>query len=383
MHEQMLSQLGRLVCGPWDFAGWATFFAYAARLPTAAFEVGDPLLDEGGLMFLVERVGELAVRRTFNADSFATAAGAWVETAQRGAAGALARILAGEGWRAANAAERRELLVGWAETSTCNSRQAGGAVVALAKWAEDAYPPRMDDQSEHPKLRQIRALLAKAESTDFAEEADALMDKAQELMDRYAVDAAQLDATRTGLWSPTCLRIDIDAPYVMPKASLLNAVAKGSRCQVVATAEAGYAELWGFPDDVELVEMLFTSLLVQAEAALNCKTREARTQAASVRGYRQSFLLAFASRVAERFADRSRAVFAHDQAGGSGGSLLPELASRVAAVDAAIAPTLVTCSTKKSTISSVAGMVAGRQAGDRAVLDTRLGKAAPNALLAG
>jgi hypothetical protein len=151
----------------------------------------------------------------------------------------------------------------------------------------------------------------------------------------------------------------------------------------VVTTDGGFAELWGFPDDVELADMLFTSLLVQAETALNCKTREARTLAASVRGYRQSFLVAFAVRVAERFADRNRAIFAHDKAGGGGGSLLPELASRVAAVDAAIAPTLTTTTLSRPTGSSAAGIAAGRLAGDRAVLDTRLDKAAPCALLAG
>jgi hypothetical protein len=156
---------------------------------------------------------------------------------------------------------------------------------------------------------------------------------------------------------------------MMAKASLLNAVAKGLRCQVVVTTDGGFAELWGFPDDVELADMLFTSLLV--------------TLAASVRGYRQSFLVAFAVRVAERFADRNRAIFAHDKAGGGGGSLLPELASRVAAVDAAIAPTLTTTTLSRPTGSSAAGIAAGRLAGDRAVLDTRLDKAAPCALLAG
>jgi hypothetical protein len=164
---------------------------------------------------------------------------------------------------------------------------------------------------------------------------------------------------------------------------LLDAVAEGCRCQVVANTECNYAELWGFPDDVELVEMMFTSLLVQAEAALGGKTQEARTRACSVRGYRQSFLVAFSARVAERFADRSRAIFAHGKAGGAAGSLLPELASRVAAVDAAIAPTLANSVTKKATVSSAAGAAAGRQAGDQAVLDTRLAQAAPCALVAG
>ena len=42
-------------------------------------------------------------------------------------------------------------------------------------------------------LRRIRALLAKAESTEFPEEAEALTAKAQELMSAHAVDEALLD----------------------------------------------------------------------------------------------------------------------------------------------------------------------------------------------
>ncbi|MFD0330099.1 DUF2786 domain-containing protein [Streptacidiphilus monticola] len=47
---------------------------------------------------------------------------------------------------------------------------------------------------EPKMLGRIRALLAKAESTDFPEEAEALSAKAQELMARHSIDAALLSA---------------------------------------------------------------------------------------------------------------------------------------------------------------------------------------------
>jgi hypothetical protein len=44
----------------------------------------------------------------------------------------------------------------------------------------------------------IRGLLTKAESSDFAEEADAFMTKAQELMTGYCVDRTMVEADAEG-----------------------------------------------------------------------------------------------------------------------------------------------------------------------------------------
>lgn len=46
-------------------------------------------------------------------------------------------------------------------------------------------------------LGRVRGLLAKAESTSFAAEAEALSAKAQELMTRHAIERAVLDAETT------------------------------------------------------------------------------------------------------------------------------------------------------------------------------------------
>lgn len=49
------------------------------------------------------------------------------------------------------------------------------------------------DPAQEKVLARVRSLLAKAESTDFDDEADALSAEAQELMSRYALDRALLD----------------------------------------------------------------------------------------------------------------------------------------------------------------------------------------------
>jgi hypothetical protein len=57
----------------------------------------------------------------------------------------------------------------------------------------------------------------------------------------------------------------------------------------------------GFASDVEAVELLFTSLLVQAQAALQAAGARKRGDGSSrTRSFRQSFLVAYATRIQER-----------------------------------------------------------------------------------
>src|SRR5262249_42684844 len=67
-------------------------------------------------------------------------------------------------------------------------------------------------------LERVRALLAKAESTEFSEEAETFTAGAQKLMARHSIDYALL-AHRGGHQDGTVgRRIPIDNPYEAPKA---------------------------------------------------------------------------------------------------------------------------------------------------------------------
>ena len=86
--------------------------------------------------------------------------------------------------------------------------------------AQPVTPPNQhgamnDDTSQAtpPKaLRQIRALLAKAENTPFEADAVAFTAKAQELMARYAIDRAIVER-REGSGEDSISHIEIEAPY--------------------------------------------------------------------------------------------------------------------------------------------------------------------------
>lgn len=63
-------------------------------------------------------------------------------------------------------------------------------------------------------MERIRNLLAKAEATTFQEEAHAFTEKAQELMQKYAIDQAMLEASRPGHVSkPVMVKLPIPQPY--------------------------------------------------------------------------------------------------------------------------------------------------------------------------
>jgi hypothetical protein len=120
-------------------------------------------------------------------------------------------------------------------------------------------------------LERVRALLAKAESTEFPEEAEALTARAQELMSRHSIDEALLAATaarQSGKAGPgsqaSGCRLFVDSPYEAAKAMLLDVIAKANRCRAIWYKQLGLSSVVGFPSDLNAVELLFTSLLVQA-----------------------------------------------------------------------------------------------------------------------
>jgi hypothetical protein len=198
-------------------------------------------------------------------------------------------------------------------------------------------------------LSRIRALLAKAESTEFAEEAEALSARAQELMAKYSIDHALLAARAGEREEPSGHRIPVDGPYEEPKANLLNVIALANRCRAVWSKEVGLMTVVGFPADLNAVELLFTSLLVQANTAmLRAGGKKDEFGRSRTRAFRQSFLVSYAIRIGERLEEATAhataeavdelAAAERDGAGpvSSGADLVPFLAARQHAVDDAV-----------------------------------------------
>ena len=219
-------------------------------------------------------------------------------------------------------------------------------------------------------LRRIRGLLTKAESTEFTDEAEALTAKAQELMTRHAVDAALLAAELPPGGEVGTRRVHVADPYVRAKMQLLAGVAEANDVRLVWYQGLGIANLVGGRTELDAVELLFTSLLLQAAQALSSAERRDGRRAAA-RTFRRAFLLGYAQRIGERLQAARRRAAAHASSD-RGVDLLPVLRSRREAADTAVAQLFPRVRASRSRASvDAGGWYAGREAAERADVGTR------------
>ncbi len=228
----------------------------------------------------------------------------------------------------------------------------------------------------------VRALLAKAESTEYPEEAAALTAKAQELISLHAIDVALLE-TRTQRGQVGTRLIEVPSSYVKEKFILLGGIARANSCRAILGVEretlermindrslfahkGRFASVVGYESDLDAVEMLFTSLLVQAvnevlrHGSQVTEWGENRTQS-----FRRSFLYQFAWTVRERLAEVTDLARA-DASEARGDSVLPVLVHREEEVLSVVQQRFRATSTVRSSASNVDGVHAGRAAGQRA-----------------
>lgn len=240
-------------------------------------------------------------------------------------------------------------------------------------------------------LTKVRRLLAQAEGTPYEAEAETFTAAAQSLMARYRIDRAVLESSdpERADRQPEAIRLSVERPYESPKMQLLHQICLANRCTSVWSQAAGLATVIGFEGDRRAVELLYTSLLVQATTAMRHEGEQAGERART-RGFRSSFLLGYAVRVGQRLRDASQtqeAEVAAALAGGQwsgdarpgrpsdGDDSRPDLALVLSRRDDEVRsrtrdlfPHLQ--STRRRQISDYGGFLQGRAAADRADLGT-------------
>lgn len=224
---------------------------------------------------------------------------------------------------------------------------------------------RMDQRM----LARVRGLLAKAESTQFGEEAEALTAKAQELIARHAIADALLHTTDdTG--APSVRRVPVDSPYADAKVALVSVIADANRCRAVHSPDLGWVTLVGYDGDLDGVELLGASLLAQAANAMARQgPRRQRDGRSTTRSFRRAFLFGFADRIGERLCAAAEGeVLA---TGAARARLLPVLATRNDRVHDAVTATFPQLERRTTQISNPTGWSAGQAAADLADLAAR------------
>jgi hypothetical protein len=225
------------------------------------------------------------------------------------------------------------------------------------------------------KLATVRKLLAKAERAATAAEAEIYTAKAVEIMARHGIDAALLAAADPDRDEIGPLRIAMQDPYSTGKARLLGwtAVALGCRW-VLHGAWAGKVAavtVFGHASDRERVEVLYTSLLLQATTQL-VRVRPP-WPGESVAAYRRSWLEGFSSQVHRRLVEAEEraakaAARSPDGSTPSRGGVALVLADRRRRVDQHFAAVFPRLATLRPSVLSGSGRAAGALAGQRADL---------------
>jgi len=221
------------------------------------------------------------------------------------------------------------------------------------------------------KLTRIRALLDNAES--YAQQgnndaAESYRNKAISLMARHGIEEAMLSARHHRDEVPVQRRVDLPRPYPQDKAALLNAITQALGARAIRfTGQEPHMILVGFDSDLDRVELLYTSLLIQAFAELARTPLPHDTNRVS---FTKSWLAGFATVVGSRIEDaeaRARGEYAAENGVGTE-IVVRDRSQRVESTYAQLFPQRRT--TRRSVGSGV-GYLRGRDAGQRADIGAR------------
>lgn len=241
----------------------------------------------------------------------------------------------------------------------------------------------MPATNSDPWLRRVQALLAKAESTDYPSEAEALVAKAQQLMTRHAIDEAMLAATSGRADVIDAETVLVPVPYASAKASLLARVAVANGCRCVRTGGSRgpiRCVVVGFRGDLARTTTMFGALSTQA---VRFMLQTAVPDREGARRFRHAFLLGFARRIGERLLEAQETAVAAAQAAATGTGVAVVMADRQVQVDRAFEAQFPCTTTSYRRSSSDLGAREGSAAADRASLGRSDLGAAPRALGAG
>ncbi|WKU46766.1 DUF2786 domain-containing protein [Streptomyces sp. VNUA116] len=247
----------------------------------------------------------------------------------------------------------------------------------------------MHANKQHPKLAQVRAILAKAEDPAASpEEAQAYFAKAADLMSKYGIERAMLAETEPETDRPAQRIVIEKGSYLLDRVNLLMSVVEalgGQSCRRrIYDWETGKyvqrVEIHGYESVLDRAEMLYTSLLLQAFNGM----KKGRPQPGeTTTAYRKTWLSGFRATVTQRLrvAEQAAVEDADRQLGSRSAELVvAKREDTIRAIFKAAHPTLRTPQKRHLTGS---GWHEGAEAGKRADLgNPRVGSGRRHAVAA-
>jgi hypothetical protein len=172
-------------------------------------------------------------------------------------------------------------------------------------------------------LSRVRALLAKANSTEHPEEAETFFAKAQEMITLHQLAEADLIEGDPIARTEVVMRnFDLEGSYQGAQAHVWWAAAAGTGAYAVRYSQGSSQyrmEVWGSQATIDATEMLATSMLLHVTGAAVkagsqwVDTWEGRRNV--TRSWRRSFIMGFAQRMQIRLAAQRRKTTEADVTG--------------------------------------------------------------------
>jgi hypothetical protein len=219
----------------------------------------------------------------------------------------------------------------------------------------------------------VRACLAQAEDPACTKaEAEAFFQKAQELMQAYAITESDIEASKpsTERSKATMIKTSIKANYLAARVSLFNRIAQCNRCDLVYSKEEymnATVYLYGLPGDIEYVVNLFNSLTVQLDRELS---KIKVPKGSNGKAYRQSFIHGFKVAIGQRLdkANEIALLEAHQKCQAAVKNFQLMTVERKNEIDKLINETVGETKTHSSTASDDNALRDGYQKGKKATI---------------
>ena len=172
----------------------------------------------------------------------------------------------------------------------------------------DPSNSNLTDKQQRARER-VEKLLRKAESTQFSDEAESLVAKAQMLRQRYRIEEAKEPENLRVITR----RVYIHSPWVRQQYHLLACIAHFNGTATLLLNKHGIATVVGSPSDVEHVIDLYRSLNRQCAFFLDRSPNAAAARANNeTAAYRRSFWIAYADRISQLLDTATTAPHASD-----------------------------------------------------------------------
>jgi len=218
----------------------------------------------------------------------------------------------------------------------------------------------------------IVKLLAKAERTDNVEEAEMFFAKAAALQAKHAIDEIMINAA-TGKNADDIEKktYTFKGSYAPAHVLTVHVLAQQLNSRAIQTKLGGsnvLVNVHGFRSDLERLDILFTSLLIQGTRALKTfiKNHEYYGSCTAAEKYqmRKSFLIGFGEGAADQLAEANRAAEKEQETKTPGVGLV--LVDRKAQVNQAVEQSYGRLSHSRGTKRNYSGLAGGRAAGRQA-----------------